>query len=350
MQFFKGFLLILFVITAITRTFHVNCKDVNLAEITAKVMDVRPQKIKLSKLGNWKGLAGKYAFSVGKKKYVLNVFSKTKVDAARKEEIELTRIFSECGIGASFIGKAADNSMYVVEFLNGKTAKFENFHDEKILKTLANVLKKLHKCKVIMREKRQASYVKKLCQNIAKRKTAVPSSFWESYEKYKKLSNNFEMYMVLCHNNLNPQNIIILSDKIVFINPGSCGIANLFQELGYVTLSNGINGHNLDIFLKEYFGRPPDMEEFKTVKLAQKLACFAMSAAFFDHSESKKDKEIKMKDRVNAIDEALKSANILPISTLIEKNTLTNPKLRKKNYIRKAAIGFYKNWLELPEK
>jgi thiamine kinase-like enzyme len=351
MSFLKVFSFLILFVTTITCISPANSEEENLRETVATVMKVDSKKIKLKKRSKLKRVTRKYEFSIGEKKYMLNVFDEKEDDKARKKGIELAKIFSEEGLGAKFIGKAENDSLYVTEFIEGKTAKFGDFRDKENLKMLAHTLKKLHCCKIIMQKKSQADYVEKYYESIERKKVALPSNFGKSYEKYKKLiaKNLSGICMALCHNHLNPHNIIISPNKIFLINFGRCGLTNKFEELGYVTLLNGIQGHDLEIFLEEYFCRKPDKEEISAVMLSQKLVCFSTSMAYFNFSESKQDKKIKIKDRVDALDKMLQSENIPLVFTFFEKNSYTSPMSRKKDSVKAVALSFYKSWLELPE-
>ena len=65
----------------------------------------------------------------------------------RKKEVNVTKIFSDLGLGAKLIAVGDKHSFYIREYLPGRTLKYSDLQDNKTLITLAKALRKLHKHK-----------------------------------------------------------------------------------------------------------------------------------------------------------------------------------------------------------
>ena len=107
----------------------------------------------------------------------------------------------------------------------------------------------------------------------------------------KDLIKSLKVTEGFCHNDLNPQNIILTPEgKIYLIDFANSGYSNTYEDLGYLTLLNGISEQKLEQFLTAYYERKPTQEEMAQIKLAQKVVCFVSATVYFDFSESEKDK------------------------------------------------------------
>ena len=285
--------------------------ETSIRKIASEIMHVPAKKIDLKKEHKGMTSAGSYSVSIDGSKYILKIFSKKQSTAARKKEIKSLQIFSDLKIGAKFLGNDKNNEGYILAYIEGTELKYKDVSDEKILKKLADAIKKLHDYKTGEQARSQLERAEKHYKRILRNKVALPSGYEEHYLRYKKEITNIKNDIVFCNNDLNPNNIILGSDgKIYFVDVTNSGNSNRFEDIGYLTMLNGIYGKNLEIFLEEYFGRKPTEAEITLVKKYQKFTCFLTSIVWFDFSESEKEKSTSYKDRVTKLDKMLKSDKI----------------------------------------
>lgn len=252
------------------------------------------------------------------------------------------------GLGAKLIAVGDKNSLYIREYIPGKTLKYKDLQDNKVLETLAKAVRKLHEHESIEHARGLLERTEKHYRKIARKKIAIPTGFKKSYEKFKEVIKLLKVSEGFCHNDLNPHNIVLTPEgAIYFIDFGNSGCSNIYEELGYVTLLNGISGEKLEHFLAAYHGRKPTQEEIVQVKLAQKLVCFVSATVYFDFSESKKDKEIELKTKVANLDKLLQSSEVKSMLECIKENKVISVKSHRKDEIKQYAISCYKAFLEM---
>lgn len=343
MNFLKILLVSIFFITPSFSDY----KD-NLENVASEILKIKPEDVKIQKQRKGMTSAGTYSIEAKDKKYILKIFSKKQKEDLRKKELEFVKIFSNLELGAKLVGVSKDNSAYIREYIDGKTLKYETMQDQDNIKSLAIAIKKLHNYKYEASESpnNHLERVEKHYKRAKEKNIALPSSFEKSLKDYKEKTNSLPKETVFCHNDLNPHNIIMDSNRnIYFIDLAGAGNSNRYEELGYITLLNGIFGENLKIFLDSYFGRKTTEDELKFVKLSQKLTCFLTSIVWFDFSESKKDKDIPIADRVKNLDNMLESKDLKSATQLISTDTYVSIKSHKKDMIRNYAAGFYKEFV-----
>ncbi len=319
-----------------------------LPDSVAQLMKITPKEIDLKKQRKGMTSAGTYSFKLNGKEYILKVFSKRQNQESRQKEIDSVKIFSELNLGAKFVANNPDNSFYIREFVQGKPFKYEYLQDDKNLVTLAKALKKLHGHKTDLTSRNQLNRAEKHYDRIIKKKIAMPTSFEDSYNKFKTLNASLIVESGFCHNDLNPHNIL-LSDNgnINFIDSSNAGNSNIYEELGYVTMLNGVLGEKLETFLNAYFGRAPSQDELNAVKLSQKLVCFLTSLVYFDFSESKKDKDIDLKTKIKTLDDVLNSDSQESALDMIKEDKYVSIKSRPKDPVKQYALAFYKSFLNM---
>lgn len=318
-----------------------------LSESVAKTMEVEKDKIKLKKSGFGMTSSGTYTFELNDEKYIVKIFKKRIKPEAREREIENVKIIAKLGLGSEFVKSAEDNSYYIRKFTKGRIAKPRDFKNEDTLISLAKALKKLHEYKADFQARTQLVRFEKHYKSIMKKKVALPSGFEKEVERYKELLLSLPQRIGFCHNDLNRFNIIVSEDGgISLIDLANCGNANVFEELGYVTLLLGIQDENMNIFLKSYFERDPNEAELNAVKLAQKLTCFLTAVVWLDFSETKSDKKTPIETRRKALDDLLKSKDFKTAEEFIKEGEFVSVKSEDKLQIKQYAMAFYKKYLE----
>lgn len=328
---------------------NVSIANNTLKDSIAKLMNINQKDIKLKKQKFGMNSSQNYIFEINNQKFVLKLFKKRTKLEFRKNEIESVKIFSKLGLGSKFIAVAEDNSFYIREYTDGKIVKPSDFQNQKFLINFAKALKKLHDYDTDITSPKSLEYcLEKHYQSIIKKKIALPSNFEKAYKECKELYSKLPKRKGFCHNNLNPHNIIISENgNISFIALSNCGISNIYEELGYVTLLCGIFDKNLQLFLENYLGTQASQKEFEVVKLAQKLVSFLTSLVWFDFSETKKDKKISIEERQKFLDDLLKSKDFKSAKDFIKDGKIVSIKSRNKLLVKQYALAFYKNYLQL---
>ena len=149
-----------------------------------------------------------YLLKTSKKNYIIKVFGSLHVD--RKFEFEVSKKAYKKGIGANPVLLDMDNSLMIYEFLDG-FHKFKLKRDD--IKSIALLLKKLHKIKVRSRKKD----------------------------------------FVLCHHDLNPKNFIFLKKDIRLIDWEYASANDRYFDLASVAVEFKLNKKEERIFLGYYF-------------------------------------------------------------------------------------------------
>jgi len=132
----------------------------------------------------------------------------------------------------------------VFEFLEGE---HKIKLDENELKLLAQTLQKLHSINID---------VKPIALQID---TSIVKCYPKEY--------------VLCHNDLNPQNIFF-SDELKFIDWEYAGTNDRYFDLACVCVEFGLDGEMQEIFLKDYFlGEDFSLEKLEAYKIIYQTLC-----------------------------------------------------------------------------
>lgn len=316
----------------------------------AELMNVETKQIELKKQTEGMTSSQSYSFTLNDKKYIVKIFAEKHNLEYRKKEVNVTKIFSDLGLGAKLIAVGDKHSFYIREYLPGRTLKYSDLQDNKTLITLAKALRKLHKHKEageIKPSRTLLDRAEKHFQSLVKKDIATPSGFEESYTKFKGLIKSLKVTEGFCHNDLNPQNIILTPEgKIYFIDFANSGYSNTYEDLGYLTLLNGISEKKLEQFLTAYYERKPTQEEMAQIKLAQKVVCFVSATVYFDFSESEKDKGIDKKTRTENLDKMMKSPEVKSMIEYIKENKVVSVKSQRKDDVKRYAISCYKHWLQ----
>lgn len=181
------------------------------------------------------------------KKYIARKLLRTDID--RHLEYKVQGLAFEQSITAEPLAFDEENAFMVFAFLEG--AHKEKLHKED-LKKLACVLSKLHSIE---------------CKN-------TPVNI-EIQNKTDELENAFQTIAgypkepVLCHNDLNPQNILF-SDEVKFIDFEYAGVNDRYFDLASVCVEFDLNKDSQSIFLDTYFKSTYSLEKLEAYKVIYK--------------------------------------------------------------------------------
>lgn len=171
-----------------------------------------------------------YLVVAKQKKYIARKFLRTDID--RKFEYEVQGLAYKEGITAEPLIYDETNGFMLFEFVEGEHRTLLNKDD---LKDLAHTLQKLHNIKLD---------TKPVDIHLENETDDIIKAF-ETIEKYKK-------EYVLCHNDLNPQNLLWSKD-VKFIDWEYAGMNDRYFDLACVCVEFGLEDEMREIFLNAYF-------------------------------------------------------------------------------------------------
>ena len=316
--------------------------------VVAELMHVKPDQITLKQNSKAARTMQIYSFELNSKKYIVKFLTKKHNVANMKKEIETLRTLSELGLGAKLVAVSAESDCYIREYILGKTLKYKDIQDDKVLISLAKAVRKLHEYKSNDDTSSQnlLQRTEKYVDKIAKYNIATPPEFDKAYNKFQKMFQSLKVVKGFCHNYLNPRSVLLTTDgNVYFIKFNYCGYSNVNEELGYLTFMGNIVGEKLKKFLKEYYGRSPKKEEVEQIELAQKLVCFSLAAQCFASSETKNDYKKDIKEKQKALAEIEKTTDKELIQEYVKQGKIISRYTRNKDFVKKYAIACYKSFL-----
>ncbi len=182
-------------------------------------------------------------------KHIVRRLLRTDID--RKFEYKVQNLAFEKDITAELLVFDEENALMVFAFLEGE---HKSKLDENDLKRLAVILRTLHSIKID---------AKPIEIDIENKSVEVVKSF--------EIINKYPKEHVLCHNDLNAQNIFF-SDEIKLIDWEYAGVNDKYFDLACVCAEFKLNNEMQDIFLNFYFAGNSfvleKLEAYKTIYIA----------------------------------------------------------------------------------
>lgn len=222
---------------------------------------------KLTKLENQGVCNLIYKLQTSKKEYILRVFKYAHTNKkSRKNEIKIQKKACKKNIAAKIYIHDEVNSLMICDFLKGDhKQKLSN----KDIKTLVKSLKKLHHIKI----KDKAYEIEEDFKNYKKllkdRKSEqlIKASLLE-LKKIKKHKST----KVLCHHDLNKENILFNKNKAMFIDWEFACINDSFFDLANICIEFKLNKSQEKVLLKKYLKKvkKSDLEKLASYKIVYK--------------------------------------------------------------------------------
>lgn len=235
------------------------------------------------------------------KHYIFRKFSQKNSTKRKVKEIQMAQIVSQAGFGPRFIGAPHNNEFYIVEFA-GCALTYNDLSDE-MLRNIGKTIRKMHDFKFAEKGRSQCDRLKKHYKRCLRKRIALPSGFKNAYDDYIKHNDETDSQLGFCHGNLNPSNIRINEDKeITFINWKNAGNGDVYEDIGYFILTNGLNDDQVSIFMEGYLGRAPNSNDINKAKNAANKTCLLTASVWFEFSEDANDKKIPLKTRISILD------------------------------------------------
>jgi len=174
-------------------------------------------------------------------KYIVRKLLRDDID--RDFEWKTHNLAFEKNITAEPLVFDEENGFMVFEFLEGV---HKSELDKNELKLLAQTLQKLHSIKI----------------DVKPIELQIDTSTVDNYPKE----------YVLCHNDLNPQNIFF-SDKVKFIDWEYAGVNDRYFDLACVCMEFRLNDEMQEVFLNAYFNSNYSLEKLDAYKVIYKALC-----------------------------------------------------------------------------
>lgn len=195
-----------------------------------------------------------YLLLTDKSKYHLRKFKLTTIN--RKREFELQQIAYAEGIAPEPFLLDETNELMLCSYIEGEHYEMLN---PMMLTQLAYTLRKLHKVCCMCEPM-------KLADSFAS-KTPEVSSLLSSL-------TTFDSDLVLCHNDLNPKNILFSEQKITLIDWEYAGLNDRYFDLASASVEFKMNPEEEVLFCEAYFeGDKVEHEKLNVYKKVYEMLC-----------------------------------------------------------------------------
>lgn len=201
-----------------------------------------------------KGYSGDSLYKVieGNKTYILRMHRKEKSLERKKLEYLYTKNAQDLGIGPTVERVSEDYHSLAVTFVEGEHPCLETFEKTSLIVQLAANFRKMHKGPQFGPAWSVFDYMKVgLPQELSPEmlETLV------ILEKIESCLRNLHFPHMLCHNDIQPSNVLISEDNIYFIDWDNAGIYDPFYDLGRSCIEFAFDADQERLFLSEYLER-----------------------------------------------------------------------------------------------
>jgi thiamine kinase-like enzyme len=195
-----------------------------------------------------------YVIHSEERKYILRKFMRTDVD--RKFEFKVQKLAFEKGVASEPLLLDEENALAVSVYLEGIHKDTLEQYD---LHQIAEVLQKVHTLQI---EKDPI-----VLETLVEKKSQEVKDAFSTLE-------SFPSEYVLCHNDLNPRNILF-TEKIQLIDWEDAAINDRYFDLASVSVEFNLDKENEAYFLRRYFTEEIEIndEKLKAYKIIYKALC-----------------------------------------------------------------------------
>ncbi len=220
--------------------------------------------LKLEKLENQGVCNILYKIQTPKKEYILRAFKYAHTNKkSRKNEVKIQNKAFKKNIAAKVYIHDEKNSLMICNFLKGH-------HKEKLkkkdIKTLVKSIKKLHNIKVKDKPYKMEDDFKNYKKTLKDKKSKqIIKASLKEFEKIKK----YKFKKVLCHHDLNKNNILFNKNKVKFIDWEFSCVNDIFFDLANISFEFNLKKKQEKILLKKYFKKvkSQDIKKLASYKL-----------------------------------------------------------------------------------
>ncbi len=256
--------------------------------------------------------------------YVLRFNERASVERFQCELFAMQEA-SKAGISPFVFESFPNEKMVLMEYIDGNTLTIEQSNQVEICNRIAKVLQKAHSIKEnphhsASRNKIMETFYAQLStfSEILEETSQAIKIIRKGHDILKNMSSS---YSVNTHNDLNPGNILVAEDRVVFIDWEGTNWEDPFYDLSYFSIFHDYDSKRELNLLESYLDKKPSLEELQRYYLTKKInfARISLSCYFIAFIQNKPniDNEIQLKNwkyYVRAF--ANKSYDELPISQL----------------------------------
>ncbi|MBT8349543.1 MAG: phosphotransferase family protein [Sulfurovum sp.] len=203
-----------------------------------------------------------YLLKTSNNQYLLRKF---KLENNRKREFKVQKLAYKRKIAAKPHLLDDENGLMICDFIEGDHKETLNTQD---LKKLSILLQKLHKIQI-----RQTPI------DLKKSLTSQSKEIQQAFQ----IIQRYKVENVLCHNDLNPKNILFSAKEIKLIDWEFATTNDRYFDLASICVEFELNKREENTFLEAYFGKRTKV--YKEKLDAYKVIYKALCAQWFDNVE-----------------------------------------------------------------
>lgn len=195
-----------------------------------------------------------HCFRYQNKQYLLRQFILQ--DRDREQEFRIQSLAYEQGIAAQPLVLDMDANMMICEFLEGEHKKVLK---RDAIQNMVAVLKKLHRIEIEQRPLELSSLLTDASQEV---------------ENALNVISHYPKQTVLCHNDLNPKNILFNNGTVKLIDWEFAGNNDLYFDLAALSIEFNLSVIDEAYMLASYFLREGwEKEKLEAYKVIYKALC-----------------------------------------------------------------------------
>jgi len=289
-----------------------------------------------------------FVFSLENHQYVLRIIDPRGKERkeTRIKEVLAQKAAASIGIAPEVIYSDPEGLIMIMRYIDGHPLTKRDLKEKKLVQNLGTTLRRLHQIRIALPTKRtQFDRADKHYRRIKEKGIALPSNFSTLYDTYIQETRGFTGNDVLCHEDLNPGNILVQNGTPFLIDWTGASYDHPYTDIGYLTLMSGMNQDQTLVLFEEYLERKPTQDELKKVKLAQARVCLLAALVWFDFSETDEEIKNRKEERIRFLDQQLNSPTLKTGHEYILEGIVVNPFSAPKEEVRKFALGFLKEYL-----
>jgi len=198
----------------------------------------------------------------------------------RQREIKNYKMIFSLGLGANVFKYYKKYRLLIIEYLEGKILNKKISKDPKIIKKIAEALKKLHSSPRFVGSISQKERALHYLRVVAKRKGWMPLDIKQKIEKLRLVETRISPLkkLVPCHLDLMLENIILTrKNKIKFLDWEYASNGDFRYDLAMLSIKGRYGRRHDEILVRSYAGKF-DPKLFKDLQVMKAFVCFAEAA------------------------------------------------------------------------
>lgn len=217
--------------------------------------DDSQKKINIVNLGGGYSEATSFHILYGDKSYVLRLQDLAYSSIDLQSELYAARIAAAENLSPKIYWAAADASIFLMEYIKGKTITLEQSRELKNIRKLAGILHKVHALpeRFIGREpffNRTLKFYEKL-RKTQQTTNDTDKAISKAIEIHEKLQS-YHFPQTMIHGDLHPNNIFLDGDSVKLIDWAETNYDDSFYDLSCLSLMHGYTEQEKTILLEAY--------------------------------------------------------------------------------------------------